>query len=1108
MKIKYAYSFSRLIIWLVTLNIFVATIAVISVYENRLSSEKRAQTSVENLSLLLDDQIADSFKKIDIILQFIAESSAYMSEDTAKWEKELAKYKSRLPYLIGLRISDAAGNIICGYEKTETSRINISGRDYFIRLSNNPGLGMTISQPILGRISNEWVVVLARPISKTDGSFAGVVTASVPLKYFQELFASIKLGTKGSIGFRDTEMRLIVRHPAIKGVGDIGVTKIADDFRAALNANPDAGTYIARATSIDGVRRLHSFRRNAAYHYYINVGFAEDEFLSDWRRYVTQSASLALLFFAVSIIFARYLTKAWKNQLLGSEKLQESEEQLKGIFEASSDAIGVSSKGFHIIANPSYIKMFGYNSLEEIKNILVTDRIAPSERDRVSGYINQRSESKPAPASYETIGLRKDGHEFPIEVSVSTYTMTGELYTVVVIRDISRQKKEEQLRQARMRLMEYSFSHTFNELLIETLNQVEDLTGSLIGFYHFLQEDQRTLTLQVWSTRTSSSFCKAEGGGSHYNIENAGVWVDCIHERRPVIHNNYASLEHKKGLPPGHAEVIRELAVPIFRGDKIVGILGIGNKPTDYTEEDIDIVSRFTDLSWDISERKGASESLRESNERFAAAFNNAPMMVTISNLEDGTLLDVNQRFSDISGFGREEAIGKSSAAMGWLDPADWAEFIEIVNREGRAHDFEVKSHSKSGQQILCKCWGELITISGRQHLLTIALDVTEHRRIEQQFIQAQKMESVGRLAGGVAHDFNNMLSIIIGHAGLALMKADNTNPLHHHLEEIHDAANRSAEITRQLLTFARKQDVEPKILDLNDTVSGMLKMLRRLIGEDIDLEWNPGSETSKVKIDPSQLDQIMANLCVNARDAISGVGKIDIQTENITLDNSLLPDQPDKAPGNYVMLTVSDNGCGIENDVIQHIFEPFYTTKELGKGTGLGLATVFGIVQQNGGYVRVSSEPGHGTTFRIYLPSVEDGTESISEADQPLIGGNETILLVEDELAIMRLGAKMLSDLGYSVLSANSPEEAIGLADKYQGRIDLLLTDIIMPGMNGHDLSEQLLKSNVEMKCLFMSGYTSDVMAGRGNLDKSACFMQKPFSMATLSAKVREALS
>lgn len=505
--------------------------------------------------------------------------------------------------------------------------------------------------------------------------------------------------------------------------------------------------------------------------------------------------------------------------------------------------------------------------------------------------------------------------------------------------------------------------------------------------------------------------------------------------------------------------------------------------------------------------RKLAEESLRESNEKFTVAFNNAPIMITISNLDDGAYLDVNQRFTDVSGFSREEAIGKTSVELGWITAPDQKRLLDKMQVEGKIQDMELALQAKSGKTVLCKFWGEIITVSGKKCLLATALDITEHRKVEQQFLQAQKLESVGRLAGGVAHDFNNMLGVIIGHAELALMNSEPSNPLRHDLEEILDAANRSADITRQLLAFARRQTIEPKVLDLNDTVSGMLKMLRRLIGEDIELGLKPGYELWRVKIDPSQLDQIMVNLCVNARDAIAGVGKIEIQTENITLDEAGCGGHAEMLPGAYVMLVVSDNGCGMEKNVVENIFEPFYTTKELGHGTGLGLATVFGIVKQNNGHIKVYSEPGLGTTFRIYLPAEKGAPGGKSKEKPALIGGDETILLVEDEPAILALGTAMLTRLGYSVLAANTPEQARSFGDEYRGRINLLITDIIMPGMNGRDLAEQLLLTNPDMECLFMSGYTADVMAERGRMDGKVRFMQKPFTMQALAEKTREAL-
>lgn len=391
------------------------------------------------------------------------------------------------------------------------------------------------------------------------------------------------------------------------------------------------------------------------------------------------------------------------------------------------------------------------------------------------------------------------------------------------------------------------------------------------------------------------------------------------------------------------------------------------------------------------------------------------------------------------------------------------------------------------------------------------ARKASERKRelLEGQLIQAQKMESVGRLAGGVAHDYNNMLSVIIGYAELAMEKVDPNDPLYADLVEILSAAKRSTNITRQLLAFARQQTIAPIVLDLNDTVESMLKMLRRLIGEDIDLAWLPGADVWPVKIDPAQVDQILANLCVNARDAIAGVGKVTIETKNSSFDEAYCADHKGFAPGEYVLLAVSDDGRGIAPETLDKIFEPFFTTKGLGKGTGLGLATVYGIVKQNNGFINVYSEPENGTTIKIYLPRHTGQTVAAHPeiAEESPSSRGETVLLVEDDGSILKLGRTILESLGYTVLTAATPGEAMHLAKKHAGEIHLLVTDVVMPEMNGRDLANQLQSLCPDLKVLFMSGYTANVIAHRGVLEEGVCFMPKPFSQKDLAVKVREAL-
>ncbi|HOW66078.1 MAG TPA: ATP-binding protein [Candidatus Paceibacterota bacterium] len=394
--------------------------------------------------------------------------------------------------------------------------------------------------------------------------------------------------------------------------------------------------------------------------------------------------------------------------------------------------------------------------------------------------------------------------------------------------------------------------------------------------------------------------------------------------------------------------------------------------------------------------------------------------------------------------------------------------------------------------------------------------DVTDHKRAEQdkeklqaQLLQSQKIESVGRLAGGVAHDFNNMLQAILGNAALAMEQVPAGSQLHEDLIEIQKAAERSADLTRQLLAFARKQTASPKILDLNQTIAGTLKMLQRLIGENIELVWCPGPGLWPVFMDSTQLDQVLANLIVNARDAITGVGKVTMQTANVTFDSAYAQTHADCQAGDYVMLAISDSGAGMDKDVLAHLFEPFFTTKGVKRGTGLGLATVYGVVKQNGGMISVYSEVGRGTTFKVYLPRIEaEAVVYPPNKEQRDLRGTETVLLVEDEEQILKLGQRVLLQQGYKVLAAHSPEEALSLVEQYPEPIDLMITDVIMPGMNGKELHEKMVATRASaMKCLFMSGYTANVIAHHGVLDDGVFFLQKPFTVQTLAEKVRDVL-
>jgi len=380
---------------------------------------------------------------------------------------------------------------------------------------------------------------------------------------------------------------------------------------------------------------------------------------------------------------------------------------------------------------------------------------------------------------------------------------------------------------------------------------------------------------------------------------------------------------------------------------------------------------------------------------------------------------------------------------------------------------------------------------------------------MESQLEQARKMESVARLASGVAHDFNNMLSVIINYTQMAMDRADPAQPLHAELSEVMAAAQKSADITRQLLALARMQGASPRTLDLNRTVEGMLGTLRGLVGEDIELVWAPAADPVRVRLDPGQFAQILSNLCVNARDAIADSGRIVVETRSTVLDGESCTGHPGCKPGSYGVLSVADNGRGMDRHTLEHLFEPFFTTKEIGRGTGLGLATVDDIVRQNGGFIDVHSRIGEGTVFSIYLPVRKDAVVEAPAvpADELPKSQGERVLLVEGESSVLNVCRMMLEKLGYGVLTAGTPKAALELAGKHAGEWQLLVADVIMPGMSGRELAERLKAHSPGLKVLFCSGYSAEVIAHRGWAGKDAHFIQKPFTLRDLAEKVREAL-
>jgi PAS domain S-box-containing protein len=881
--------------------------------------------------------------------------------------------------------------------------------------------------------------------------------------------------------------------------------------------------------------------------------------------------------------------------------------------------------------------------------------------------------------------------------------------------------RREALLRARVRLLDCAVDHSTRDLLQATLDEVGLVTDSPIGFYHFVSADERSLTLQAWSTRTVQEFCTAEGYGRHYDVDQAGVWVDCIRQREPVIHNDYASLPHKKGMPAGHARVVRELAVPIFRAGRIVGVLGVGNKPTDYTDEDVRLVAEFADFAWDIAERKKAEDSLRESELRLRLALYasrqglfdrdlatgaetvtdeylamlgylpgqsrpvRAPWMDRI-HPEDrhaaaerfnaylagevheyrvesrhraadggwkwvlslgsvmewtregqpcrmlGTYTDVDERRRTEEALERRiVALTQPQAAVESLRLSDLFNIDDLqriqdtfANATGVAsiitepdgtpitrpsrfcrlcigiirktdkgmancrHSDAVIGRHNPGGPVIQPClsgglWdaGASITVGGRhvanwligqvknadldeadmrQYAEEIGADpaafdaalaevpvmsrerfadvadavfalsrelsakayqnvqqarfIAERRRadeertrLETQLQQARKLEAVGRLAGGVAHDLNNMLAPVLGYGELLAQELEGEESREMVLEVL-SAAGRARDLVRQLLAFGRRQVIDLRPVDLNHVVTGLEGILRRTIRENVSIVLALDPSAGAVKADRVQIEQVLLNLAVNAQDAMPDGGTLTLATGRVMVTEADLHRDPGGITGPHVLLAVRDTGVGMDPEMLDRIFDPFFTTKELGKGTGLGLATVYGIVKQHRGMVDVTSRPGSGTTFRICLPASDAPGAAPSPIHEPAtVGGTETILVVEDQEKVRDMVCHALARHGYSILGAECGESAMRVAEQHPGAIDLLLTDVIMTSMNGRQLHHQLTAARPGLRTIFMSGYPDEIIGREGILDGDADFIQKPFSLAALTTMIRRVL-
>ncbi len=747
-----------------------------------------------------------------------------------------------------------------------------------------------------------------------------------------------------------------------------------------------------------------------------------------------------------------------------------SSRRLVAIVESSDDAI--ISKGLDSIIsswNEGAEKIFGYTAKEMIGTSIM--RLIPEDRQNEEQHILEQIRRGERVEHFETLRKTKDGRSIDVSVTVSPIKdVDGKVIGVSkVARDITESRQTEELQRTSQARYQRLFEYAPDGILIANA-------------------DSRYLD-------ANASICRMLGY-SRAELIGLGAADIVAQEETPHIAPALGAIKANSNY---HREwQFRRKDGSIFPVEVMATMMPDGN---------------LLGMVRDLSERRKAEADLRESEERFRQLADSIREVFWMTDADRKQMLYVSPSYETIW--------GRSCASL-YEFPTTWLEAIHANDRERVSNSERTKLASGNydetyrierpdgsvrwirdrGFPVLGPS-GEILRFVGT------AEDVTERRQLEEQFHQAQKMEGMGQLAGGVAHDFNNLLSIINGYSELLLLRVAADDDIRDSLNSILEAGIRAAALTRQLLTFSRKEIVVPRIVNLNSIVTGMEKMLHRIIGEDIELSTALDPLLNKVTADPGQIEQVLMNLAVNAKDAMPRGGRLTIETQNVTVDDTYVLKHYDVRPGAYSMLAVTDNGSGMDEPTKARIFEPFFTTKELGKGTGLGLSVVHGIIRQSGGHVRVYSELNSGTTFKVYLPHSETAdTPSMPAADiQSMPHGSETLLLVEDEVAVRALTRHILTTCGYRVLEAVDGQDGIEVAQSYQGPIHLVVTDVVMPRLGGRGLADFIARARPDCKILFLSGYTDDTVIRHGILESAFAFLQKPFTTAGLALKVREVL-
>ncbi|MEA5113828.1 MAG: PAS domain S-box protein [Geobacteraceae bacterium] len=1147
----------RIVAGVILVNLFVFALIGYSLHENRAQHVKIAEITTQNLSLVLEQNIGNSITKLDLTLlatkDEIEKQLAEGGISPQSVKSFLSRQLSRLLKLDGLRVADAHGNIAYGVDDRNASRICIGDREYFKMHRETDQGGLIISKPLVSRVTGKWSLIVSRRLNQKDGAFAGVVYGVISLERYSRLFSSIDIGKHGTITLRGQDMEVVARYSSTRESGNaVGQKVVSGIYRAMVQNGLRSGTFKS-LHPVDNIERIHTFRKISSYPLFINIGIAAMDYLDEWRSEVARMLTIAVLFLFISIIASLLIFRNWKRSKAAVKALARQEFKFRTIADFTYDwEFWMGPDGSCIHTSPSCKRITGFDSGEFYSDPGLLLRILhPDDLALFNEHHRDMSEGTRSDSLVYRI-VHADGNIRWIEhVCQAIIDETGNFLGIrSSIRDITERKQAEvELRRINRTLRTLTKCN-------ETLVRAEDESDLLNSLCRVIVEDGGYCFTWVGFTENDQEKAirpVAFSGMEDGYLEKLHItWSDCERGRGPggiavrtgqtcqvkdIASDPRFELWRDQALSRGYRS---SLAIPLIYADNALGIINIyAAEPDAFDDEEIVLMNQLAnDMSYGISslrtreKQKRTVEALWESAEQYRnlaikrdqehsllrALIDSVPDLIFFKNPEGG-YMGCNKAFEIFTGKPEKSIVGLNDIE---LFPREVGEAFREMDCKMMSHRIVSRNEEwvdyPDGRRLLLETLktpfydrdGKLLGLIG------ISRDITERKRAEEernklagQLQQAQKMEAVGQLAGGIAHDFNNILTAIIGYSQIILMRMDKENPLRHFVDQVFSSAERAADLTKDLLAFSRKQVLHTHPMNLCQILDDLRKMLDRLIPEDIEFRTTHVDGEMTVLADKGQIEQVIMNLVTNARDAMPRGGILSVDISHVSMDEKFIHAHGFGKPGDYALISVTDSGHGMDAETQLKIFEPFFTTKEVGKGTGLGMSIIYGIIKQHNGYVNVYSKVGRGTTFKVYLP-LDSGNRGDTCNVLPAVtamGGNETILLVEDDETVRGLHRMILEDAGYAVIEAVDGQDALDRFMNCESVIAMVVSDVIMPKKDGKSLLTEIRKACPDIKVLFMSGYTRDIVIERGALDDELNFVAKPVMPLELLGKVRQIL-